>query len=288
MIFGTSELHAPQPVGSFYELKSIKGYYNDLRLKVLNDKKHLNDIEYIPSFISDDGIKTKFPITVLQYALGCCDLYFETQNILYAKQAKYCADYIASIINDDGSIPCMAFLKNVKNVNSSMCQGEAVSLFARIYSLFSEERYKKLAISAADFMFQNISSNGVSDDSFALYEYPEKPLVLNGWIFSLFGLYDAYLLTHDQKYITYFEKSLACLKKSIHLFLINNYWSYYDLGNNIASPFYNDLHISLLESLSKMSGVEFFEEISILKKGSENKRIRRKMFWKKARQKIKR
>lgn len=57
------------------------------------------------------------------------------------------------------------------------------------------------------------SSNGL-----ILKEYPDKAPVLNGWIFSAFGLFDAWKLTGKQEYLSLLAASLMQKKQ---LFLIS-------------------------------------------------------------------
>ncbi len=289
MIFGKSDLHVNQPKGSFISKECINGYYNDFSNKVLFDKSYIDQIDYVPTFIDDNGKKIKFPIQIIQYALGCYELFLKTKKQCYLDKMLFCADYINSIIKEDGSIPCMFFVKELNNPFSAMCQGEFISLMARAYKETKKQIYFDNAGKAYSFLTNPEHPFAVAKQyknlKMCLYEYPDKPIVLNGFIFGLFGLYDYFLLTNDENAKKYFE-----LSKDSLLCLINDFsygeWSFYDLGGNYSSSFYHKLHVELLSALCEIGCDEFLEYKVTWSKGLDNKKLVRKMFWKKAAQKI--
>jgi len=77
-------------------------------------------------------------------------------------------------------------------------------------------------------------------------EYIEEPVVLNGWIFSIWGLYDYYKATKDIYYKQLLNKAVDSLGKDLAAFDCQ-YWSKYNMGNKLTSPFYHRLHISQLK-----------------------------------------
>ena len=72
--------------------------------------------------------------------------------------------------------------------------------------------------------------------------------VLNGWIFSIFGLYDFTLINNDKKYTEILNTSINSLTKLLKKY-DRRIWSNYDLKGTIASPSYHDLHIMQLKLL---------------------------------------
>ena len=83
------------------------------------------------------------------------------------------------------------------NWHSAMAQGHALSLFSRLYLITKNEAYLKSGLNAVKVFDKHVSENGVKTyflNKFVWYEeYPTQPksvFVLNGFIYSLFGLYD--------------------------------------------------------------------------------------------------
>lgn len=290
MLFGKSDLHLEQPLGGFVSIHDISGYYNDLSKKVTFNKKTEKTIAYIPMFTNDYGKKVVFPIQIIQYALGCYELFLKTNNDLYIKKMIHCSDYVLNLINDDGSISCMYFVKGLNNPYSAMCQGECVSLLIRVFKETKEQKYLDGAKKVYSFLIDSNNVNAVIKSfnglNNCLFEYPDKGIVLNGYIFALFGLFDMYLLTRGEIERLIFESSLKSLKNIMPLFVCDE-WSYYDLDKHYASKFYHKLHINLLLALNLICENQFVDYVNIWGKGLKNKTLSIKMFWKKAMQKIK-
>ena len=91
---GKSLLHVPQGVGILLTTDKIGGYYNDLTQKVMRDANNLENVEYIPTLITESGKETEFAIAVIQYGLGCYDLFLQNGNKLYLTKFYTCVDWI--------------------------------------------------------------------------------------------------------------------------------------------------------------------------------------------------
>ena len=62
--------------------------------------------------------------------------------------------------------------------------------------------------------------------------------------------------------------TLKTLENDIKAYLLNNGWSYYDNKGRVCSPFYQDLHINLINALYKLTNREVFKRAyRQLKKG---------------------
>ncbi|MBI2632908.1 MAG: hypothetical protein HYW78_00770 [Parcubacteria group bacterium] len=88
--------------------------------------------------------------------------------------------------------------------------------------------------------------------------------ILNGFIWGLWGIYDLWLFTKENKYKNLFDDSIATLLKNIHRY-DNGFWSLYQLKHKkllrmLASPFYHRLHIIQLKILYKMTSAQLFLE----------------------------
>jgi hypothetical protein len=107
-----------------------------------------------------------------------------------------------------------------------------------------------------------------TEDGPVLQEYPTDPPahVLNGWIFGLWGLYDAALAgpkwVADQA-MAGFEDGVSTLARRLPKYQLPGGWSRYDLISaepiNVASPFYHHLHIQQLIALGRLVDVPVFD-----------------------------
>ena len=288
MLAGKSILYVDQGLGKVFSVTQIAGYYNDLTQKVTRDIENLNDSAYIPKFVTENGIETEFPISVIQYGLGCYDLYLESNEKIYLEKFMSCVEWALVHQTPTGAFGVFSLIYPDAPY-SAMCQGEAASLLLRAWKTTGEERFLLSAQKAIDFMLLPLDKGGtaVYDNSgVVLMEYTHSPCVMNGWIFALFGLYDMALAMPMANYREMFGWSIEALKACLPKF-DNGYWSMYDIETKIASPFYHNLHIAQLQALYALTGEAIFDEYT--KKFNEYKSSfwkRKRAFLKKAIQKI--
>jgi len=136
---------------------------------------------------------------------------------------------------------------------SAMAQGEAMSMFARAFSVTGDEAYLEGARAALAPMLTPIDKGGASwlaSEGLILEEIPyEVPnTILNGWIFALFGLYDLTLVDDSRDAREALEASMSALMAYLRVYDAE-FWSFYDTSGTLASPFYHRLHIAQLEAL---------------------------------------
>lgn len=259
ILTGTSATAVKQGRGRMFATDSIKGYYNDLTGKVGDGT--LLDKNGIPVSKISDGSEVNFPIAVFQYALGLYDKYLESGEEKYHNDFLKMSEWIIENQRADGSWDCFGPLKSDKYTISSMGQGEGASALLRAYTDTNDKKYLDAAVKAVDFMLIPMDEGGTSvykDDELFLEEYPQKPKrsVLNGWIFSSFGIYDLSIIM-PEKYGDTFMKCARTIAN--HLCDYDcGYWSLYDLERRVASPAYHQLHIALLEVMYEISGIDDF------------------------------
>lgn len=288
MFSHNSVLHVNQCEGLYYSKDNLAGYYNNLidKVKFTNT---FNDKGIPINFISNGNEKKEiyFPIAIFQYGLGAYDMYIETNNIEFFEKAKMMADWAIENQLPEGYWD--TFGSHFYDcVYSSMAQGEAASLLARVFYKTKNEKYKIACIKAIDFMLRDKKNGGTADYSHGLmlYEYPDKALVLNGWIFSSFGLYDCWKITGDEKYKRYFELSMQTIAENLNRFN-SIIWSYYDLDGKYTSPFYMNLHVELLKACNTLyPNLKFEKYLLLWTKRSKNWFIRKLAIIKKGFQKI--
>lgn len=259
MICGKSILHVKQDVGKHFNKDNINGYYNDLTLKVLNQTGNKDEF-YIPKFITENKEVIEFSIGVFQYALGCWDLYLSTGEEIYINKFKILSEWALENQEISGAWNTFGY-KDKKFPYSSMAQGEGASVLVRAYKEFHDKKYLFGAKKAIDFMLISVEMGGTSlyvNNEIYLQEFVSQPTVLNGWIFSIFGLYDLMLITSEQKYKLLFDLSCTTLINNTHKF-VRKYWTNYNIdGTIIASPFYHKLHIAQFKTLHLLTGNEHF------------------------------
>lgn len=261
MLKHESVLHVDQVEGKYYSVSNVEGYYNDLRKKVCYTS--MIDSFGIPYNIAVSGkLKKKvyFPISIFQYGLGAYDLFLERKEDKFKQKMLLMADWAVNNQHENGSWDTFGILGYQCPV-SSMAQGEGASLFARAYVATGNEIYRTACIKAIDFMLKPVSEGGTSlksSDGLILMEYPQKAAVLNGWIFSAFGLFDCWKITGNEKYLEAWELALNGIKKNIVRF-DSRHWSCYDWNGKYTSPFYHELHIELLKCVNKLSPDAVFE-----------------------------
>lgn len=249
MIKKESVLHTTQNVGLYYSIDGLKGYYNDLRGKVINTRNI--DESGIPYNIAAFGEKKKtayFPIAIFQYGLGAYDLWIESNEKKYFEMMLKMADWAVENQDKDGSWNTFGVLE-YSNPYSSMAQGEGASLCARAYVETNDTKYYKCCVDAIEFMLRDINDGGTTDyqdGKMILLEYPEKAVVLNGWIFSGFGLLDCWKITKNEEVLKAWNKTIEQIENMLPEFDAN-IWSYYDCNGKYTSPFYHELHIALLK-----------------------------------------
>ena len=165
-----------------------------------------------------------------------------------------------------------------------MAQGHAISLMCRMYSVAGDEKYLIAATKSLNIFNMNVNAGGVRAYLFNnlnntwYEEYPTEPtglFVLNGFIYSLIGLYDfvfggcsnsnsslSSIINHSNHKLAYqlYSNGLRSLTRNINLF-DTGIRSLYDLKHlqgdtnvnpNVARWDYHSVHVSQLFYLVEM------------------------------------
>lgn len=259
MILGKSSYHVNQDEGKVYSKTKIQGYYNNLTEKV---SRFGLPGDAIPTTTVDSGETLYFPIAIFQYGLAAYDLLLLKQGDEIDLKSKIiaCANWAVENQQENGSWVTFAY-ESPDYPYSSMAQGEAISLLVRAYSLNKDERYISCAKKSFDFMIIPIEDGGTAKyegENIYFYECPADPLILNGWIFSIWGIMDYCKFFKDktsQKILDRTQKSLEVMLPKFDL----GYWSKYEDGVRISSPFYHSLHIAQLNVMFDLTGVEVYK-----------------------------
>lgn len=250
-----------------------RNYFFDIRKKATWYQGEF-DKDGIYLYRGADGENYYSVINLAQYAIGSYEEYLNTDSSYWLDQfLKHC-DWLVenqtTYKQCDGIwINCypMKTFGLVNQWSSSLSQAFGISALTRAYLQTGKELYLQAAQEAYTAFEIPVSEGGVfysEKDFFCLEEYPtrENSSVLNGYIFSVWSIYDLYICTNDLKYKKSFDKHIENLKHNLKKW--ENYnWSTYDLWenhNNIASYFYHHLHTKQLFILYQLTNEKVFHE----------------------------
>lgn len=256
MLLGKSSYHVNQNEGLIYSKDELRGYYNNLTEKITRFGMPGDEV---PVTRDDDGSERHFSIAIFQYGLAAYDLYLLNDDESMLRKVKNCADWALDNQEPNGAWKTFE-PQNPNEPYSAMAQGEGISLLVRSAKVFNEKSYLDAASKALDFLLLDRSRSGVctlDSSNLYLYEFTYMPLVLNGWIFSSWGLLDYYKATGNLRAKEAWEKTVNTMAQSLNKFDCG-YWSKYNIKDRITSSFYHNLHIAQLNVLYVLTGkVEF-------------------------------
>jgi len=220
----------------------------------------------------------KNAVTVSQYALSCYDYYISTGNITYYE--KYLLQ-VAWLMNPSNYSQIDDYYLYEYNFDwdhyglkspwySAMAQGQVVSVLARYYLEVKDVNILKFMkkVLAPLAVERVVDDHGLMvmtpENGIWFEEYPslEPSLVLNGYIFALFGLLEYSLIVPtDIKYVKLSENGVASLLSSLNYYDTGS-WSNYDRYGSSptkASDFYMDIHVDQLFQLWEITNLELFK-----------------------------
>jgi heparosan-N-sulfate-glucuronate 5-epimerase len=267
---GSDYFRQPQNLGAYFT--DARCYYNDMRHKGRWDGPY---VAGVPAYrLASTGQDIVLPVMVLQYGLGSFDLFFLENDSTHLDGARRVAEWMIRAILPEGYYdagsdfidPNFEYYSN----NSAMSQGLALSFAVRaIQCELIDEPLRSRLRDVVDRVVANmllpVQQQGAAlyegDDLFLL-EYCRKDhnVVLNGWVFAVFGLIDYLRLATNTSVEGSLRTTLGTMKRMLPKYCLHNGWSYYDNMERISSPFYHDLHISLLDAMYRLTGAAEFEE----------------------------
>ena len=228
------------------------------------------------------GKKYYSPVRISQYILNYLAEFEESNDPTFLNKAELFAKKLLDIsyITDESIyFPYNFdwFLHNNKHDilekpwYSGMAQGQALSVFVRLYKVTNNKEY----LDIAEKVFNSfLYTKNIGYDPWTVYideegyywieEYPcEVPThVLNGFIHGFFGLYDYYLLTNDNLCKKLMKVSLTTIYFFIDRYRNKNNLSYYCLKHKSKYESYHIIHIDQLKILYKITGEYRFKLFS--------------------------
>lgn len=253
------------PAGEQIEPNGVRGYYIDLRVKAATP-------EWPPP--RWPPYERRLHNASAQWGLGAYERYLAGEGETWLEGARRCASELVERQERQGPRAGgwihhweyhHTFLLRPPWL-SAMAQGEAASLLVRLFRETGEERYAAAARAALEPLGRDAADGGVRAtlDGGAFYEeYPTSPpsFVLNGAIFTLWGIHDVAVALDDTDARAMFAAGAQTLADNLHRW-DTGHWSRYDLFPhpvpNVASSFYHDLHIKQLRALGALTPQQSF------------------------------
>lgn len=154
---------------------------------------------------------------------------------------------------------------------SGLAQGNGVSMLVRAAQATSNSVYAEAAHLAFESLRRDVAEGGVlvTDDRGDLWieEYLVEPPshILNGFIWALWGLYDYAEWSGRPEASQLWDTCVRTLQRHLGEF-DTGWWSLYEArdGNRemLASRYYHTLHITQLQVMHRLTGIDAFAEYS--------------------------
>lgn len=230
------------------------------------------DVDKNGVVILEDG--SYFPTAIAQMGLRAVNHYRKTGSTeakkILLNQAKWAKENFTDF-GDYGfwifTQPQPAYLID-KPWTSGMGQGEMISFCIGAYEVTKEEVYLSIIEKALKGFLIPMEDGGFlinwEDDEVWFEEYAtQRPSrVLNGFIFALAGVHQAYEASDNELALKIFSAGIRTLKN--HLSKYNaGYTSRYNLAdwkNEVAQEHYHEIHIFQLLWLYRITGDPYFKE----------------------------
>lgn len=260
----------------------------------INKSKSYKPLEYFPTLIysSQKGFKgaykkaVKFdsnqipmlyicgdyqylPITIAQHGLCLYNFFLDSGDVEFLSKAEGVGRWLIDNQNKENGAWEYKYDFYLTHTSetikspfcSSMGQGEAIALLCRLFKETGNREYLNAAIRAIEPFDRLAEDGGVLTyfyDKPFYEEFPAKTpvLILNGFVFSLIGLYDLYITCDCKKAYELFLNGLETLVEILP-FYDYGFTSLYCLNHFTASPrkasineYYHPIHIQLLQAIN--------------------------------------
>lgn len=230
-----------------------------------------------------DGNDYYYSVSIAAYTYDLYNNYFKTNNDATLNKFLFNATWLRDncIYTEFGFCSYRSFfpLKSYKlttDWTSAMAQGQAISSLIAAHFITGDDSFAQVAYDAVSAYIYPISAKGLSSDFndklwYEEYGSEEMPArLLNGFLFSLSGVYD-FIKAYDEEFSqTVFDIGVDSLKSNIGLFDFK-FTSRYDYSplNQLASTksgpdIYHELHIFQLGWLSSITEDEEIESYAHL------------------------
>ncbi len=229
------------------------------------------------------------PVLIIQYGIVCHDFILRGEDIDANKQRmNTCLTWLEQNKTSfhDSIVWRSKATKQQYDLPqgwiSGMYQGQAISLYLRVHQLLGKEEYletAKLIFNSFQYGYEEGGFKRIDENGYLWFEeYPTSipSYVLNGFIYSIFGIYDFYRVTKDEKALALWNECLDTLKTNLHKYDVW-YWSVYDqLKEQLVSYYYQkNVHVPLMHIMYQLTGDEVYNYYAMKWEKSLNNPIHR-------------
>jgi heparosan-N-sulfate-glucuronate 5-epimerase len=243
------------------------GFYNDLREKAVEHGSPRAAAAALRSMTEDR--RRANAVSVAQLGIGAWQLAATDPSWLPVVEET--SRWIVESLDDEGRFAYLFAMPHTFALDppwySAMAQGEAGSLLVRASSALGRDDLREAAARAIRSLIDpRLGLVDAATEGPVLEEYPTDPPshALNGWIWSLWGLYDVGLALADEPSASLrvvgeearraFDLGTATLAARLPRYDVRFAWSLYDLYPHriahVASPFYHRLHVEQLRAMA--------------------------------------
>lgn len=153
---------------------------------------------------------------------------------------------------------------------SALTQSVAISVLLRAFQYTGDQQYMKTAKSAFHWLMVPVQQGGLQSNDIGLWleEYPNQDTnsvsghVLNGNIWSMFGVWDYYRVTADPSAKELFDSDVMSIKNNMSWYDLG-YWNVYSHLNrtDTVNGLYMEFIVQQMYALALITGDRYFETI---------------------------
>lgn len=257
----------PQPPGARVNPRGLDGYYCDFSHKASPAEQRPGT--WLSGVLG--GEPWRSPMMVSQAALGFWERRLAGEDT--SERFLTLADWLVRYGRRDAlglqwiheyAVPKYGLTPGWR---SGMTQGEGISVLLRAHQLTGADRYRDAALEAFTPFTRDVGAGGVVSTlqgQLVIEEYPATApvAVLNGWIFGLLGLHELSLVDDRPVVAETVDRARSGLSALLPRYDVG-WWSRYSLGQyarpDLAKPFYQRLHVVLLDALDLIAPDPRFE-----------------------------
>lgn len=251
-----------------YDMPRCKNKYNSYRY----------DENNIP-IVKINDVKTYNPTTITQNGLFAYSIYKSNNDSKMLDNAVNILNYLISKIDEQTGILYYNFDFKVGGTNetliapwgSAMAQGQFLSLLSRIYLETKNETYLEFGDKVIKPLTISVEKGGLlaNFDKYKFFEeYPTKNsnYTLNGFMFTLMGLYDFCEATNNTTSCLLYDDGIKTLEYILPFFDYGNISLYhlaYKYDTNLMPHYsekYHNVHIRQLTLLDEIENNKIFRK----------------------------